>query len=68
MLDWTAATIIAWLAASIILCFGEFVERVIGQKGLSAIERLMGMLLLMISVQMFLNGIFSYFEHIKLAL
>lgn len=64
MMEWSAAVFAAWAASSVILMFGELFERIVGPKGLAAIERLMGMLLLMISVQMFLNGIFSYFEHI----
>ncbi|MDG3086667.1 YhgN family NAAT transporter [Vibrio hannami] len=63
MIEWTGAIVIAWLASAIILMFGELFEKLVGPKGLAAIERLMGMLLLMISVQMFLNGIFGYFEH-----
>ncbi|PJC84992.1 hypothetical protein CSW98_17040 [Vibrio sp. HA2012] len=63
MADWTIALVLAWAASSLILMFGELFERIVGPKGLAAIERLMGMLLLMISVQMFLNGIFSYFSH-----
>jgi multiple antibiotic resistance protein len=58
----------AWAAASVILSFGELFERLVGPKGLAAIERLMGMLLLMISVQMFLNGIFGYFAHMSQAI
>jgi multiple antibiotic resistance protein len=68
MTDWTIALVLAWAAASVILSFGELFERLVGPKGLAAIERLMGMLLLMISVQMFLNGIFGYFAHMSQAI
>ena len=57
MSDWTIAVILAWGASAVILGLGEYLEKLIGDKGLTAIERLMGMLLLMISVQMFLNAI-----------
>lgn len=60
MLDWSLALIGAWAATTLILMFSEVFQRVVGEKGLQAIERLMGMLLLMISVQMFLDGIKSY--------
>ncbi|OBT08496.1 hypothetical protein A9264_04490 [Vibrio sp. UCD-FRSSP16_10] len=60
MTDWSIALIGAWFASAVILMFSELFERVVGEKGLEAIERLMGMLLLMIAVQMFLNGIESY--------
>lgn len=65
MLDWSLAVILAWAVSAIILMFGEVFERLIGDRGLKAIERLMGMILLMLAVQMFLNGIQSYLLHIK---
>lgn len=61
MLDWSIALTSAWLASAFILMFSELFEKIVGDKGLKAIERLMGMLLLMISVQMFLDGLASYF-------
>jgi multiple antibiotic resistance protein len=64
MVDWSLALIGAWSVTTVILMFSELFQRIIGEKGLTAIERLMGMLLLMISVQMFLDGITSYFTHI----
>ncbi len=63
MSDWTLALLIAWGASATILLLGEVFERIVGEKLLKAIERLMGMLLLMLAVQMFLNGIESYFHH-----
>ncbi len=63
MLYWAGAVFVAWLASSCILMFGAVFERIIGTKGLAAIERLMGMLLLMISVQMFINGIVGYLKN-----
>lgn len=54
----------AWLVSSAILLFSELFHRLLGERGLVAIERLMGMLLVMIAVQMFLNGIISYLEQL----
>ena len=34
-----------------------FLHRVLGERGLIAMERLMGMLLVMVAVQMLLNGV-----------
>ena len=34
--------------------------KVIGERGVFAIERLMGMILIMLAVQMLINGISSY--------
>lgn len=51
------AMTIAWAASSIILLSSTFFHRVLGDQGLAATERLMGMVLVMIAVQMFINGI-----------
>lgn len=48
---------LAWGASSVILYLSPFLYRVLREKGLSALEKLMGMLLLMLSVQMFIDGI-----------
>jgi len=53
---WVAVTI-AWALTAVILLAAPFFYRVLHQRGLIAMERLMGMLLVMISVQMLMNGI-----------
>ncbi len=60
MTDWTLALLIAWGASAIILMFYEQVHRILGERVLTAVERLMGMLLVMISVQMLLDGALHY--------
>lgn len=50
----------AWLLSSIILISANFLKRWLGQRGLIAMERLMGMLLIALSVQMLLEGISAY--------
>ncbi len=47
---------IAWLLTAVILLVATPLHRVLGTRGLSAVERLMGMLLVMMSVQMMLNA------------
>lgn len=51
------ATTVAWGATAIILLSAPFFYRMLGKRGLAAMERLMGMLLVMIAVQMLLNGV-----------
>ncbi|PMH45437.1 hypothetical protein BCU68_10100 [Vibrio sp. 10N.286.49.B3] len=60
LLDWTIAVLIAWGATFFILMFYNFFNRILGEKGLKAIERLMGLLLIMIATQMLLDGVKSY--------
>ena len=64
MLDWTLALLLAWLPTTLILVFSQAFHRCLGERGLTAMERLMGMILVMISVQMFLDGIGDYFNHV----
>ena len=53
---WIAMTI-AWALTAAILIAAPFFYRILGERGLTAMERLMGMVLVMISVQMLLNGV-----------
>ena len=62
MMDWTVALLAAWGMSAIILLFYKVFTKVLGEKGLTAVERLMGMVLVMISVQMFLDGVASYMK------
>jgi len=55
--EWLLAVLIAWSASAIIIYFSGYFARFLGEKGLVAIERLMGMLLVTVAVQMLLNGI-----------
>lgn len=60
MLDWSIAVFLAWGGTFLILMFYNFFHRILGEKGLKAIERLMGLLLVMMSTQMFLDGLKHY--------
>lgn len=57
------ATTVAWAATAVILIAAPFFYRALGERGLVAMERLMGMVLVMISVQMFLNGVATFLSH-----
>jgi multiple antibiotic resistance protein len=54
---WFIAITLASVVSSIILLFSNPLRRLLKAKGLSAMERLMGMLLTVMAVQMFLNGL-----------
>ena len=49
--------LLAWFLSSLVLFFSPLLYKVLKTKGLNALERLMGMLLLIMSVQMFVDGI-----------
>lgn len=56
LLLFTSITI-AWIAAASILLASTPLHRILGRRGLTALERLMGMLLVMMSVQMMINAL-----------
>ena len=58
---WLLALLLAWGAASLVLSSAPFLYGVLKERGLSALERLMGMLLIMIAVQMLVNGLQAAF-------
>lgn len=60
MTDWLIALFAAWLLTSVILFSATGLKRLLGRRGLIAMERLMGMLLIALAVQMLLEGIASY--------
>lgn len=47
----------AWIAASIVLLASPFLKRVLGNNGLMACERLMGMILVLLAIQRFAEGV-----------
>jgi len=58
--DWSLALVIAWLATAVLLFSATYLYKVLGMRVLIAVERLMGMLLVALSVQMLLDGIAAY--------
>ena len=60
IMDWTLALAGAWLMTSVILMASPLCFKLLKKRGLVAMERLMGMILVAMSVQMFLDGIRTY--------
>lgn len=54
------AIITAWIVTTSILVASSGIKRVLGIRGILALERLMGLVLTLIAVQMFLEGLRSY--------
>jgi multiple antibiotic resistance protein len=55
--DWTYATIVAWLVSTLILATSPWIGRRIPAPVIAASVRLIGMLLVAVSVQQFLDGL-----------
>jgi multiple antibiotic resistance protein len=58
--EWLLAIGCAWLVSMIILLLGTALSRLLGERILSACERLMGMILTAVAVQMFLGGVRAF--------
>ncbi len=54
--EWLAAVFAAWFVSGIILLLAGPLAKVLRNRGLIAIERLMGMILVAIAIQMLMNG------------
>jgi small neutral amino acid transporter SnatA (MarC family) len=63
--DWSVALFVAWLATALILLSSTYLYRWLGSSVLTALERLMGMLLVALSVQMFLDGVVAYVHPLR---
>jgi multiple antibiotic resistance protein len=58
---WFGALLLAWTVCTVILVFADNLSKIFGERGLIAIERLMGMVLTTMAVQMFLTGVKKFF-------
>lgn len=62
------AIAIAWAASLIILLGSSYLKKILGWRGILAMERLMGLILILISVQMFLSGLSAFMQRERLGL
>ena len=60
-LEWLLSLLLAWIATSAILLLSGKLDRVLGKRGLNALQHLMGLILTALAVEMFLQGIHSVF-------
>ena len=60
--DWLIAVLGAWGVTSLIILSSTSFHKILGNRGLMAVEKLMGMVLVAISVQMLVDGITTYLK------
>lgn len=58
--QWLEALTLAWLGTAAVVLLGSKLSSLLGQRGLIALERLTGMVLVAIAIEMFLSGITRY--------
>jgi multiple antibiotic resistance protein len=61
---WTVALLMAWTAGLIVLLLADRLRPLMGARGLAAIERLMGMVLLVMAVQMSMSGLRGFWHSV----
>jgi len=62
--QWLAALLLAWSVSGIILLSADRLARLLGRRTLTAIERLMGLILTAVAVQMFIDGVGQAYQAI----
>jgi MarC family membrane protein len=65
--EWLIALSLAWLGSAVIILSASRLSAWLGRRGLIALERLTGMVLVAVSVQMFLTGLEQYIGQIQRA-
>jgi multiple antibiotic resistance protein len=60
--EWSLALFLAWLGTTILLVASPFLMKRLGTRGARALERLMGMILVILATQMLLNGIRDFVQ------
>jgi len=63
--EWCTALVLAWIGVTVLLTLSPLIMRALGDRGLRALERLMGMLLVLLATQMLLNGVREFAESLN---
>jgi multiple antibiotic resistance protein len=65
VLRWWAALTVAWSASAVILLASGVLVEMLGRRALRALVRLSGMLLIMMAIQMLMDGIAGYLADVS---
>ncbi len=64
IMEWSGAITVAIGISAAILVIGERISKLVGERGIMAFQRLMGLILTAIAVQMLLHGIETFVRHL----
>ena len=65
VMEWSIALLLAWLGTTVLLVASPFLMEKLGTRGSRALERLMGMILVILATQMLLNGIRDFVQSLQ---
>lgn len=63
-MDWVGAILLAWAACLPFMLASGWLRGRLGERGLIAVERLMGLVLVTIAVDMLMKGVASFLSHV----
>ena len=55
--EWVVSLLFAWILTSLILLLSARLDQVLGEKGMNALQHLMGLILTALAVEMFIQGL-----------
>lgn len=60
----SSALILAWVGTLFVLYFSPYLQRILGKRGMVALEQIMGMVLALIAIEMFLGGAGNFIKQL----
>ena len=66
-LEWIAALCVTMLVSAVVLVLAERIQRVVGERFVVALERLMGLVLVALSIEMMLRGLSTFVKQLMSA-
>ncbi len=63
-LEWIAALCVTMLVSAVVLVMAEGIQRVVGERFVVALERLMGLVLVALSIEMMLRGLRTFVKQL----
>jgi MarC family membrane protein len=63
-LEWVAALCVTMLVSAVVLVMAERIQRVVGERFVVALERLMGLVLVALSIEMMLRGLRTFVKQL----
>ena len=63
--EWLCALLICILATLVVFLMATRIRKLLGEQAITALERLMGLVLTAISIEMLLSGVAAYVKHLK---
>jgi small neutral amino acid transporter SnatA (MarC family) len=64
-MEWVAALTVTMLAGAVVLLLAERIQRRVGSRVITAIERLMGLILVSVSVEMMLRSVKIFAQQLQ---